>query len=182
MEEMTNSLDLLEWPIKVVNALRQLLLSVNIPLPAFMAQALVCIVLILITYYLRNKLRSAKSAPSRLAGYSVIAACIIGLVSVLSVWADCAIYPRNKQIIGQVVMSGSIIPSISLLDNINRDLGVGADIDSQGGFFIQFPPVFADPPAKIRMQQLGCKPHDYVIRRAHLLGDVILLQWNCDAL
>ena len=57
---MTSFLDILGWPIKVVDSLRQVLLSVNIQLPAVLAQTLVCVTFILIAYSIRKKAQTAK--------------------------------------------------------------------------------------------------------------------------
>jgi hypothetical protein len=177
---MTSFLDILGWPIKVVDGLRQVLLSVNIQLPAVLAQTLVCVTFILIAYSIRKKAQTAKLSHIKLAAYSVVAACLIGVISIVYVWADYVIWPRNKEVIGNIAFSGTDQPSIELLDNLGQELTANADIDPQGNFFIRISPVFADPPAKVRVEQSGCKTREYIVRRNNLLGELLQINWRCD--
>jgi membrane-associated HD superfamily phosphohydrolase len=181
LEEMTSFLDILGWPIKVVDGIRQVLLSINIQLPAVLAQALICVIFILMAYTLRKKALAAETPYIKLAAYSVMTAALIGVVSIVYVWADYVIWPRNKEVIGTIVLSDDSKPSIELIDNVGQALAANAYIDSQGNFSIRISPVFADPPAKLRVQQSGCKSREYLIRRNHLLGELMQISWSCDA-
>jgi hypothetical protein len=154
---------------------------VNIQLPAVLAQTLVCVTFILMIYSLIKKAQTAEASHIKLAAYSAVAACLIGIISIVYVWADYAIWPRNKEVIGNIAFSGNSQPSIELLDNLGQELTANADIDPQGNFFIRLSPVFADPPAKLRVQQSGCKTREYIVRRNNLLGELLQIKWRCDA-
>lgn len=178
---MTGFLDILGWPIKVVDAIRLVLLNVNIQLPALLAQALVCSILILIAYSLIKKAQTTEATYIKLAAFSVVAACVIGVLSIIYVWVDYVIWPRNKEIVGTMVFSPGNKPSIELVDNLGQSLGSHADIDAQGNFYIRLSPSFADPPATLKVSQAACISREYRVRRENLLGELMQINWRCDA-
>ncbi len=177
---MTSVLDILSWPTQVVDALRKVLLNVNVQLPAVLAQLLVCVILLLIIRYLFVKKKTAESGQIKLAIYSVLFAAGVGVVSIVVVWVDHAIWPRYEQIVGKVSTSDTNVPSITLLDNLGNDLGATVNIDGQGAFFISINPTFADPPTTVQMQLSGCMTKYYNLQRSDLLGNQIQLNWRCD--
>jgi hypothetical protein len=180
LEEATLYLDFLSWPAQVVNALRQLLATINIQLPALLAQLLVCIILLLISIYLRKNAATATSAAHKLGAYSVFAACLVGMISIVAVWIDYQLWPRNKEIFGQIRFQTDMAPQLELLDSFGDSLAAESQLDALGVFTLRFTPVFADPPATIRMSQQGCKNIDYNVRRTDLFGEFVELNWRCE--
>jgi hypothetical protein len=123
----------------VVNALRQLLATINIQLPALLAQLLVCIILLLISIYLRKNAATATSSAHKLGAYSVFAACLVGITSIVAVWIDYQLWPRNKEIFGQIRFQGDKAPQLELLDSFGDSLAAESHLDPRGVFTLRFP-------------------------------------------
>ena len=170
MDGLTESLDLLSWATKAVNAVRALLADLNVSLPAVAAQALAFAVLLLIFIYL---LRGALSADGRLMqlarGVGAAAAGFAGLAIVYA-WADDLIAPPSRQLVGSIEGAPIEDVHIELLDYRGQMLAATVDKDRASGVFsISYAPEFADPPSAVVVTAAGCEGERRVaLRRAQL--------------
>lgn len=179
MEELTRNLDFLSWPIEVVNHLRAALGSLNIPLPAFLAQALAVAIFVFVGLNLYRIGKSSEPTLGRLAARSVMTACAIATASIVIAWVDILVAPRSKEIVGNVFPVPSSETIVELLDFENKSLGAPFDSDSEGAFVVRYSPTFADPPSALRFSSSGCVERVQPLSRSHLLGSKVVVLLEC---
>lgn len=180
MEELTSSLNFLSWPTQVVNELRAVLANVNVPLPAVLAQLLVLAVLGVVGWNLFGRAKSSRRSWRRAAARAVLAATVVGILSILVAWADNLIAPRSHEIVGRVAASAATGLQVDLIDYRDESLGPRVEIDSSGAFVVGYTPVFADPPKALRIHANGCEDRIQPLTRAHLLGAQMMVQMKCE--
>lgn len=160
MESLDQSLEFLEWPTKAVNAVRALLGDLNVPLPAWVAQALGFLVLLVLVYYLLRiafKDREKPGLARVAAGVAGLSAGIAALAIVIA-WVDEMVVPPSQQLVGTVAGAPLESVQIDLLDYRGQPLGarVGKDLAS-ALFAINYVPEFADPPSAVFLKAPGCE-------------------------
>ncbi len=179
MDALLEFLNFLSWPTKVINFLRAQLAEINVPLSAFAAQLLAAILFLAVAWYFLSKAREKERSLRRLGARSVVVACVMATVCILSVWLDNLIVKRSSQIIGKVVAEEFDGMRVDLLDQKGNTLGPQVEMDNYGNFVITYAPVFADPPSSLSVTVAGCSEKQVPIRRPHLLGNAISVQMEC---
>ncbi len=180
MAELGDVLDLLSWPAKLVNHLRDVLAELNAPLSAAAGQLLALIVFALLIVRFWNSSRAREAALGRLLARVLVAAAGIGGLSIVGAWADQLLFARSEQIIGQ--LDNGAVPGlrVDLLDFRGESLAPKIENDSHGGFIIDYAPVFADPPAELVLRATDCAEKRIALRRSHLLGALISVSLDCE--
>jgi hypothetical protein len=182
MDTIAESLDLLSWPTKAVNAVRALLADLNVPLPAVVAQALAFAVLLLLFVYLLRGARSGDSRLARLAhGVGALAAGVAGL-AIAYAWVDAVVAPPSRQLVGAIEGMPIDGVRIELLDYRGEALAAAVDKDRDSGIFsISYAPEFADPPSAVVVSAAGCEDaRKITLRRPQLKqGMPIAIRLDC---
>ena len=179
MDELTGLLNFLSWPVEVVNFLRAQLAALNVQIPGVLAQLLAAGVLCLVIWYLVSDAREPQRSLKRLGARSVIAASVIGVLSIVIAWGDNLIAPRSHQIVGHVKAPDSARAELDLLDYQSESLGASTDVDSHGAFIVNYSPLFADPPSALKVRVPGCEERRQLLKRTHLLGAPLTVQMSC---
>jgi hypothetical protein len=182
MDTIAESLDLLSWPTKAVNAVRALLADLNVPLPAVVAQALAFAVLLLLFVYLLRGARSGDSQLARLAhGVGALAAGVGGM-AIAYAWVDAVVAPPSRQLVGSIEGTPMDVVRIELLDYRGEALAAAVDKDRDSGIFsISYAPEFADPPSAVMVTAAGCEGvRKIALRRPQLKqGMPIAIRLDC---
>ncbi len=171
MEPLKDSLDILGWPTQAVNALRAALSDVNIPLPAWFAQAVVLAGFALVAWYFFHWARGEDKKLVRMGQLLVGIAATIGAAAILFSWGDGLMNQPSRQLVGALQGAPLDAAQIDLLDYKGDLLGSAVDKDPQTGtFVINYDPEFADPPSAVAVSAPNCPERRLKLHRAQLQG------------
>lgn len=180
MEPLKESLDVLDWPTQAVNALRGALSNVNVPLPAWLAQAVVLAGFALAAWYFFRWARGEERKLVRAGQLLVGAAATIGALAILVSWGDGLMNPPSRQIVGELDGAPLAAARIDLLDYKGDSLGPAIDKDPQSRtFVITYTPEFADPPSAVVMSAPNCTEQRLKLHRAQLRGALLSVSLKC---
>ncbi|MGD8909971.1 MAG: hypothetical protein PVI92_11560 [Chromatiales bacterium] len=179
MNGLTEALDYLAWPTETVNAVREVLYNLNVPLPAVLAQLLVLGVFAGLVVFFIGRFRSAEKNLNRLINAILAAAACIAGIAIIVAWIDYALVPRSKQIIGQIDALSATRIHIDLLDFRGETLAQAVETDRTGAFVITYSPEFADPPNAVLISAPGCQEKRIQLRRSQLLGAKLFAHLDC---
>ena len=180
MEPLKESLDVLGWPTQAANALRTALAGVNVPLPAWLAQALVLAGFALVAWYFFRWARGEEKKLVRTAQLVVGAAATIGAVAILVSWGDGVINPPSRELVGTLDGAPLAAAHIDLVDYKGDSLAPKVDKDPQSRtFVIDYTPEFADPPSAVVVKAPNCTEQRLKLRRAQLQGAALSVVLSC---
>jgi hypothetical protein len=178
--EQEQTWELLNWPSKAVNLLRDALASANVEPPVWLVQLVVLLVAIVLIYLFLRLLKTKGNLIARGAnGVAIIVAGGI-LLGIVWTWIDYALNPLNGQITGTIrgVEPGQV--QIQLLDYRDRGLGVVDLISGSDRFVASYQPFFADPPTSILAEAQGCEAERQALTRRHLqFGTPVSISLTC---
>lgn len=184
------TLAVLDWPAKAVDAVRKGLDAVGVPLPPFLAQLLALIVFgaLAVVFFARFNRASKKRRRKRRRMWARVvefiggAAASIAVITILVYWGDNFLDPETQQIGGKVRGRGDNELSVELLDSLGESLGVYVpQTDSEDGFLVTFPKMFASRPARIVVKSEGCDDAEVSLRRAHFRGAQVSVSLDCNS-
>jgi len=180
MEPLKDSLDILGWPTQAVNALRAALSDVNVPLPAWFAQAVVLAGFALVAWYFFRWARGEEKKLVRVGQLLVGAAATIGAAAILISWGDGLINRPSRQLVGALEGAPLAAARIDLVDYKGDSLGSAVDRDPQSGtFVINYTPEFADPPSAVVVSAPNCPERRLKLHRAQLQGATFSVVLTC---
>ena len=161
---------LLDLPAKLLNLFRGILVDINIPLPMFVAQALMALLCSLVAAYLVFLVRNGMKKGE----FPIFATCGAGVMVVLPLWIvvswiDYSRNPLSPQIVGAIMPGEVQDPKIDLLDFRERSLNPRVNIDSVSKeFVVNYEPSFADPPAFLVVSSPACRSQQVSLDRGQL--------------
>jgi hypothetical protein len=175
MEPLRNSLDILGWPTQAINALRAALSDVNVPLPAWLAQAVVLAGFALVAWYFFRWARGEEKKLVRTGQLLVGVAASIGAAAILISWGDGLINPPSRQLVGALEGAPLAAARIDLVDYKGDSLAPAVDKDPQSRtFVINYTPEFADPPSAVVVSAPNCAERRLKLHRTQLQGAAML--------
>jgi hypothetical protein len=178
MEEVSETLKLVDLPGQLLDKIVEVLAKVGIDLPALILQGFL-LVLVLLTLYvavrpLREDWRNPKPVPLLIA--ATIALIAIGIVFGI---VSQALLPDS--VTGRVIGTNLSDVRVELLDQRGEVVSMGGSVDTQTGeFAAYYNPLWYGPARVLRITAVNCNPREYAISRNLLHQGVTAWNFTCE--